>query len=70
MFTLLTQEKKLEGSIIYTGLDLDREIRLLMQRTVDVRPLIFEQRHLEELQNCFERLSAAEEGLIKILLTP
>ena len=70
MFTLLTQEKKLEGSLTYTGLDLDLGIRLLAQRKVNVRPLISEQRHLEEIQNCFERLSSAEEGLIKILLTP
>lgn len=70
MFTLLTQEKKVEGSITYTGLDLDRGIRLLAQRTVNVRPLISEQRHMEEIQGCFERLSASEDGLIKILLTP
>ena len=70
MFALLTQEKMLEGSITYTGLDLDRGIRLLAHRTVNVRPLISDQRHLEEIQNCFVRLSASEEGLIKILLTP
>jgi L-iditol 2-dehydrogenase len=70
MFTLLTQEKKLEGSLTYTGLDLDLGIRLLAQKRVNVLPLISEQRHLEDIQNCFERLSAAEEGLIKILLTP
>jgi L-iditol 2-dehydrogenase len=70
MFTLLTQEKKLEGSLTYTGLDLDLGIRLLAQGKVNVRPLISEQRHLEEIQDCFERLSASEEGLIKILLTP
>ncbi len=70
MFTLLTQEKKLEGSLTYTGLDLDLGIRLLAQGKVNVRPLISEQRDLEEIQNCFERLSASEEGLIKILLTP
>jgi L-iditol 2-dehydrogenase len=70
MFTLLTQEKKLEGSLTYTGLDLDLGIRLLAQGKVNVHPLISEQRPLEEIQNCFERLSASEEGLIKILLTP
>jgi len=70
MFTLLTQEKKLEGSITYTGPDLDRGIRLLAQGTVNVRPLISEQRSLEEIQGCFERLAGAEEGLIKILLAP
>jgi L-iditol 2-dehydrogenase len=70
MFTLLTQEKKLEGSLTYTDLDLDLGIRLLAQRKVNVRPLISEQRDLEEIQNCFERLSASEEGLVKILLTP
>ncbi|MDP1989594.1 MAG: alcohol dehydrogenase catalytic domain-containing protein [Syntrophales bacterium] len=70
MFTLLTQEKKLEGSLTYTGLELDLGIRLLAQGTVHVHPLISEQRPLEEIQNCFERLSASEEGLIKILLTP
>lgn len=70
MFTLLTQEKKLEGSITYTGPDLDRGIRLLAQGKVNVLPLISEQRPLEEIQRCFERLAAAEEGLIKILLMP
>jgi L-iditol 2-dehydrogenase len=70
MFTMLTQEKKLEGSLTYTGLDLDLGIRLLVQGKVNVRPLISEQRHLEEIQNCFQRLSVSEEGLIKVLLTP
>ena len=70
MFTLMTQEKKVEGSLTYTGLDLDRGIRMLAQGQVNVRPLISEQRHLEEIQSCFERLAASEEGLIKILLTP
>jgi threonine dehydrogenase-like Zn-dependent dehydrogenase len=70
MFTLLTQEKRIQGSITYTGLDLERGIRLLARRQVDVRPLISERRGLEEIQSCFERLSAGEEGLVKILLTP
>ncbi len=70
MFTLLTQEKRIQGSITYTGLDLERGIRLLAERRVDVRPLISERRNLEEIQRCFERLSSAEEGLVKILLTP
>jgi L-iditol 2-dehydrogenase len=70
MFTLLTQEKGLRGSITYTSLDLERGIRLLAQGRVDVRPLISEQKDLEEIQSCFERLAAGEEGLIKILLTP
>lgn len=70
MFTLLTQEKKLEGSITYTGLDLDRGIRLLAQRAFSVLPLISERRRMEEIQDCFERLSAGEEGLVKVLLTP
>jgi L-iditol 2-dehydrogenase len=70
MFTLMTQEKKVEGSLTYTGLDLDRGIRLLAQGKVNVHPLISEQRHLEEIQSCFERLAASEEGLIKVLLTP
>ncbi|MBU2054243.1 MAG: alcohol dehydrogenase catalytic domain-containing protein [Proteobacteria bacterium] len=70
MFTLLTQEKRLQGSITYTGLDLDRGIHLLAQKAVDVRPLISERRNMGEIQSCFERLSAGEEGLIKILLTP
>jgi L-iditol 2-dehydrogenase len=70
MFTLLTQEKRIQGSITYTSLDLERGIRLLAERRVDVRPLISERRDLEEIQRCFERLSAGEEGLVKILLTP
>ncbi|MHB9096928.1 MAG: zinc-dependent alcohol dehydrogenase [Syntrophales bacterium] len=70
MFTLLTQEKRIQGSITYTGLDLERGIHLLAERGVDVRPLISERRDLEEIQRCFERLSAGEEGLVKILLTP
>ncbi len=70
MFTLLTQEKRVQGSITYTGLDLERGIHLLARRRVDVRPLISERRGLEEIQGCFERLSAGEEGLVKILLTP
>lgn len=70
MFTLLTQEKRIQGSITYTGLDLERGIRLLAGRQVDVRPLISERRGLGEIQRCFERLSAGEEGLVKILLTP
>jgi threonine dehydrogenase-like Zn-dependent dehydrogenase len=70
MFTLLTQEKRLQGSITYTSLDLDRGIQLLAQGKVDVRPLISEQRNLEEIQSCFERLVVGEEGLIKILLSP
>ena len=70
MFTLLTQEKELKGSITYTSLDLERGIHLLSQRKVDVHPLISERRSLEEIQECFERLAAGEEGLIKILLTP
>lgn len=70
MFTLLTQEKRIQGSITYTGLDLERGIRLLAERRVDVRPLISERRNLDEIQRCFERLSAGEEGLVKILLAP
>jgi L-iditol 2-dehydrogenase len=70
MFTLLTQEKRIQGSITYTSLDLERGIHLLAERRVDVRPLISERRDLEEIQRCFERLSAGEEGLVKILLTP
>jgi len=70
MFTLLTQEKRLQGSITYTGLDLERGIRLLAQKRVDVRPLISARYGLDQVQNCFERLAAGEEGLIKILLTP
>lgn len=70
MFTLMTQEKRLQGSITYTSLDLERGIQLLAQKRVDVLPLISERRSLEEIQSCFERLSAGEEGLIKVLLTP
>ena len=70
MFSLLTQEKKLKGSITYTSLDLERGIHLLAQRKVNVHPLISERRSLEEIQGCFERLPAGEEDLIKILLTP
>jgi L-iditol 2-dehydrogenase len=70
MFTLLTQEKGLQGSITYTSLDLDRGIRLLAEKQVDVQPLISERHPLEEIQGCFERLAAGEEGLVKILLTP
>jgi L-iditol 2-dehydrogenase len=70
MFTMLTQEKGIRGSITYTSLDLDRGIQLLAQRKADVLPLISEQRRLEEIQTWFERLDAGEEGLIKILLSP
>ncbi len=70
MFHLMTQEKNVQGSIAYTGPDLERGIQLLAQKRVDVRPLISEQRSLGEIQNCFERLMAGEEGLIKILLNP
>jgi L-iditol 2-dehydrogenase len=70
MFTLLTQEKRLQGSITYTSLDLDRGIELLAQKKVDVRPLISERRSLEEIQRSFERLATGEEGLIKVLLSP
>lgn len=66
----MTQEKKVQGSIVYTGLDLERGIQLMTQKRVDVRPLISERRSLEEIQSCFERLMAGEEGLIKILLNP
>ena len=66
----MTQEKKVQGSIAYTGLDLEEGIRLLAQKRVDVRPLISEQRSLGEIQRCFERLMAGEEGLIKVLLNP
>jgi threonine dehydrogenase-like Zn-dependent dehydrogenase len=70
MFTLLTQEKRLQGSITYTSLDLERGIRLLAGKRVDVRPLMSEEHPLEEIQSCFERLAAGEDGLIKVLLTP
>lgn len=70
MFTLMVQEKRLQGSITYTSMDLERGIRLLAQKRVEVRPLISEQRSLEEIQGCFERLAAGEEGLVKVLLTP
>jgi L-iditol 2-dehydrogenase len=70
MFTLLTQEKKLQGSITYTSLDLERGIQLLSQEKVNVRPLISEHRSLGEIQRCFERLAAGEEGLIKVLISP
>jgi L-iditol 2-dehydrogenase len=69
-FNLLTQEKRLQGSITYTSLDLDRGIELMVNKRVHVRPLISEERGLEEIQHCFERLLAGEEGLIKILLNP
>jgi threonine dehydrogenase-like Zn-dependent dehydrogenase len=70
MFNLMTQGKKVQGSIVYTGEDLERGIQLLAQKKVDVRLLISEQRSLGEIQSCFERLMAGEEGLIKILLNP
>lgn len=66
----MTQEKRVQGSITYTSLDLERGIQLLAQKRVDVSFLISEQRALGEIQSCFERLSAGEEGIIKILLTP
>ena len=69
MFTLLTQEKNLHGSITYTSLDLERGIQLLSQKKLNVLPLISEHRSLEEIQRCFERLAAGEEGLIKVLIT-
>ncbi|MDI7258560.1 MAG: alcohol dehydrogenase catalytic domain-containing protein [Thermodesulfobacteriota bacterium] len=70
MFTLMTQEKRVQGSITYTSLDLGRGIQLLAQKKVNVSPLISEQRSLEEIQSCFERLAAGEERLIKVLLNP
>jgi L-iditol 2-dehydrogenase len=70
MDVLMMQEKIIRGSLTYTTLDLETGIRLLAQKRIEVQPLISEQRSLEEIQGCFERLSAGEEGLIKILLTP
>jgi len=69
-FNLVTQEKRLQGSITYTSLDLERGIQLMAKKRAKVRPLISEERGLEEIQSCFERLMTGEEGLIKILLCP
>jgi threonine dehydrogenase-like Zn-dependent dehydrogenase len=67
---VVSRELTLFGSCASSGREFAAAVDLLATGAVDVAPLISAVAPLEEGQSWFDRLHRADEGLMKVILTP
>lgn len=70
LYELVPQERALQGSYAYTPGEYREAVRLINERTVDVRPLIERSVSLEDTPHAFHDLAEGRDQSVKVVIEP